>query len=69
MEWKSQENDPGEEGTDFLHGDQRIHYIFVKLHQALQGQTPAQVAGICFTQRNKSMERLRQAVVRDAQNA
>ncbi len=39
---------------------QRIHYNFVKPHQALAGQTPAEVAGI-GVQGNKWMELLRRA--------
>ncbi len=41
---------------------QRIHCNFVKPHQALSGQTPAQVAGIGLEAKDKWMELLRQAV-------
>ena len=40
---------------------QRIHYNFVKPHQALEGQTPAQVAGV-GVQGNKWLALLRKAV-------
>ncbi len=33
----------------------RIHYNFVEPHQALQGQTPAQVAGVGVEGKNKRM--------------
>ena len=41
---------------------QRIHYNFVKPHMALEGQTPAQVAGIGVNGRNKWMELLSRTV-------
>jgi transposase-like protein len=41
---------------------QRIHYNFVKPHMALEGQTPAQVAGIGVEGANKWMELLKKAV-------
>ena len=41
---------------------QRIQYNFVKPHMALDGQTPAQAAGIGASQRNKWMELLQQAI-------
>jgi transposase-like protein len=41
---------------------QRIHYNFVKPHVALDGQTPAQAAGVGLAQGNKWMELLEKAV-------
>jgi hypothetical protein len=38
---------------------QRIQYNFVKPHQALEGQTPAQRAGIEIKGKNKWMEMLK----------
>ncbi len=56
--WKSMDT-PLAEGA-------RIHYNFVKPHQALEGQTPAQVAGIGMNGRNKWMELLKSSF-REAQ--
>lgn len=47
---------------------QRIHYNFVKPHMALEGHTPAQVAGVGIASKNKWMELLGEAVVRDTQS-
>jgi transposase InsO family protein len=44
---------------------QRIQYNFVKPHMALEGQTPAQVAGIGVGSKNKWMELLREALAED----
>ena len=41
---------------------QRIQYNFVKPHMALDGQTPAEAAGIGLNQRNKWMELLRESI-------
>jgi transposase-like protein len=41
----------------------RIHYNFVKPHMALDGQTPAQVAGIGVEGENKWMELLKKALI------
>jgi len=41
---------------------QRIQYIFVKPHAALDEQTPAQVAGIGIDGENKWMELLKKAI-------
>ncbi len=41
---------------------QRIHYDFVKPHIALEGQTPAQAAGIGIESENKWMELLKRAL-------
>ena len=41
---------------------QRIHYNFVKPHMALDGQTPAQAAGVGLGSKNKWMELLEKAV-------
>jgi hypothetical protein len=41
---------------------QRIHYNFVKPHQALEGQTPAERAGIGVEARNKWLAMLTKAV-------
>ncbi len=43
---------------------QRIQYNFVKPHMGLEGQTPAQVAGVGVNARNKWMELLREAITR-----
>ncbi|MGD0396241.1 MAG: hypothetical protein ABSB26_04940 [Nitrososphaerales archaeon] len=52
--WKTM-NTPLAEG-------QRIHYNFVKPHTALEGQTPAEVAGIGVQSKNKWMESLKNAI-------
>ncbi len=44
---------------------QRIHYNFVKPHQGLEGQTPAQVAGIGVEGKNKWLAMLTEAITRD----
>jgi Integrase core domain len=41
---------------------QRIHYNFVKPHMALEGQTPAQAAGVGIESKSKWMELLKQAL-------
>ena len=41
---------------------QRIHYNFVKPHQALEGQTPAQRAGIGINSKNKWLELLEKSL-------
>ncbi len=41
---------------------QRIHYNFVKPHMALQGQTPADAAGVGVNGKDKWMSLLREAV-------
>ena len=41
---------------------QRIQYNFVRPHMALDGQTPAQAAGVGLGGKNKWMEMLREAV-------
>jgi transposase-like protein len=46
---------------------QRIHYDFVKPHEALEGQTPAQAAGIGLEGENKWMELLKKALT-DSRN-
>lgn len=38
---------------------QRIHYNFVKPHQALENQTPAQRAGIGIKEKNKWLDLLK----------
>ncbi len=43
---------------------QRIQYNFVKPHMALEGQTPAQVAGIGVKGRDKWAELLKGAIIR-----
>jgi len=43
---------------------QRIHYSFVKPHISLDGQTPADNAGIGITIRNKWLGLLTEAVTR-----
>ena len=45
---------------------QRIHYNFVKPHQALAGQTPADVAGVGVQAKNKWLAMLAEAITRDA---
>lgn len=52
--WKSMET-PIPDG-------QRIQYNFVKPHMALEGQTPAQAAGIGITSKNKWMDLLKGAL-------
>lgn len=47
---------------------QRIHYNFVKPHLALEGQTPAEVAGIGVGEPNKWMELLKKAIDLQKQN-
>jgi transposase InsO family protein len=44
---------------------QRIQYNFVKPHKALDGQTPAQAAGIEANKGNKWMKLLTEAITRD----
>ncbi len=44
---------------------QRIQYNFVKPHMALEGQTPAQVAGIGIESKNKWMGLLKSALAKD----
>jgi len=56
--WKSMET-PISEG-------QRIHYNFVKPHMAIEGQTPAQTAGIGVNANNKWAELLKRALKQDA---
>lgn len=41
---------------------QRIHYNFVKPHEALEGQTPAQAAGIGVEGENRWFELLKKAI-------
>ena len=41
---------------------QRIHYNFVKPHMALEGQTPAQVAGVGVDSKNKWLALLRSSM-------
>lgn len=43
----------------------RIHYNFVKPHQALAGQTPAEVAGVGIDSENKWRELLRKSLERE----
>jgi transposase-like protein len=52
--WKSYQT-PLAEGA-------RIHYNFVKPHAALEGQTPAQVAGVGISEKNKWMALLTKAI-------
>ena len=52
--WKSMKT-PLAEGA-------RIHYNFVRPHSALEGQTPAEVAGIGVKAKNKWMELIKSAV-------
>ena len=56
--WKSMKT-PLAEGA-------RIHYNFVKPHMALEGQTPASMAGIGIEGRDKWMELLRHGLRRNA---
>jgi hypothetical protein len=58
--WKSMKT-PLAEGA-------RIHYNFVKPHAALEGQTPAQVAGVGIEGKNKWMELLKQTIEGEDQN-
>jgi transposase-like protein len=44
---------------------QRIHYNFVKPHMALEGQTPAQVAGIGVKGKNKWLAMLTESIIRN----
>jgi putative transposase len=44
---------------------QRIHYNFVKPHMALDGQTPAQAAGVEINGRNKWLGLLESAIEDD----
>jgi hypothetical protein len=44
---------------------QRIQYNFVKPDAALDGQTPAQAAGVGLERKNKWMELLTEAITRD----
>ena len=44
---------------------QRIQYNFVKPHAALEGQTPAQVAGVGINAKNKWLAMLTEAITRD----
>ena len=48
-------------GTPLAEG-QRLHYNFVKPHQALDGKTPAQVEGIGMKARNGWFAMLTEAV-------
>lgn len=41
---------------------QRIHYNFLKPHRALEGQAPAQVAGIGIEAKNKWLAMLTEAI-------
>lgn len=43
----------------------RIHYNFVKPHQALDGKTPAQVAGVGIDARNKWLATLKEAITQN----
>ncbi len=52
--WKTMET-PLAEG-------QRIHYNFVKPHEALDGQTPAQAAGVGIQNKDKWLELLKRAL-------
>lgn len=49
-----------EPGDTYRRGTQRIHYNFVKPHKALEGQTPAQRAGIPIE--NKWLELLKKSI-------
>ena len=40
----------------------RIQYNFVKPHMALDGSTPAQKAGLSFTEKKKWLELLKKSV-------
>lgn len=42
---------------------QKIHYDFVKPYAALEGQTPAQVAGVGVERRDKWRELLKNAIL------
>lgn len=44
----------------------RIHYNFVKPHQALDGQTPASAAGVGIEGQNKWLELLKVALAKPA---
>jgi hypothetical protein len=44
----------------------RIHYNFVKPHMALEGQTPAERAGVGIEGKNKWLELLAKAMESDA---
>ena len=52
--WKSM-------GTKVAEG-QRIHYNFVRPHSALEGQTPAERAGVGIEARNKWLAMLTEAI-------
>lgn len=54
--WKSMKT-PRAEGA-------RIHYNFVKPHMALEGQTPAERAGVGVQADNKWLELLRRSLIR-----
>jgi len=41
---------------------QRIHYNFVKPHEALEGQTPAEVAGIGVQEGNEWLALLKASI-------
>ena len=56
--WKSYDSNIAE--------GQRIHYNFVKPHEALECQTPAQVAGIGIEGENKWLSLLRNAIKTEA---
>ncbi|MGD0145631.1 MAG: hypothetical protein ABSB53_02105 [Nitrososphaerales archaeon] len=45
---------------------QRIHYDFVRPHTALEGQTPADRAGVGVEGENKWLTLLRSAIRREA---
>jgi hypothetical protein len=45
---------------------QRIHYDFVKPHAALEGQTPAEAAGVGIHGQNKWLELLKASLTTDA---
>lgn len=57
--WKSM-------GTPLAEG-QRIQYTFIKPHIALEGQTPAEVAGIGLIGQNKWKELLTKALANSTQ--
>lgn len=44
---------------------QRIRYDFVKLHVSMNGQTPAEAAGVGVQSRNKWLAMLTEAIIRD----
>lgn len=48
---------------------QRIHYNFVKPHQALEGQTPAEMAGVGVEEQNKWLGLPRAAVTSEAKES